>query len=63
MKANAVEFLRNAGRATAKQIAEALSVNIEAVYEQLVKAEARGLVRIDTAFFNNNYLCTWEMNE
>lgn len=52
-----IDHLAQRGQATAAQIAGATGLHIESVYAELVKAEAAGLVRVNT---DKHHRCTWE---
>lgn len=54
---NAVAYLRANGERTAGQVAAAMGLTMEATYVELVRAESRGLVRINVEGQTHR---TWE---
>lgn len=55
-----VQALKRHGEMTASQLACLLDISIESVYEQLVAAEAKGLVRVNIHHHYDTRRAAWE---
>jgi DNA-binding IclR family transcriptional regulator len=57
---DAVEYLKQAGTATASEVAEHTGLPIETVYEQLVRAESQRIATVYVSYKLRKPVAIWE---